>query len=153
MAVLAFLRGLVVVRVRREDGVDTRARGEFFRFFYRLVRRVRGCAGNDGDASGGDFDGRVDDVQPFVVRESRSLAGGAAGDEEIDARFDLPRDQIAQGGVVDGAVLMKRSDQSGAASTKLHRDKIARMSGEGKSCDRDHTGAEARWFLPASRGP
>ena len=96
------------------------------------MRRVRGCAGDDGDASRDDFDGGVDNVQPFIMGQSRSLARGAARYKEVDARFYLPRDQIAQGGVVDGAVLMERSNQSGAASTELHRDKIARMSGEGK---------------------
>jgi hypothetical protein len=66
----------------------------------------------------------------------------------------LPRDQIAQGGVVDGAVLMKRGDQSGAASTKLHRDKIARMSGEGKSCDGDHRSCRGgRLRPPRDREP
>jgi hypothetical protein len=43
--------------------------------------------------------------------------------------------------------LMKRGDESGAASTKLHRDKIARMSGEGKSCDGDHRSCRADAFV------
>ena len=67
MAVLALLRGLVVVGRGGEDGVDPGARGDFFRFLDRFVSGVGGGAGDDGHASGRHFDGRVDDVQPFVV--------------------------------------------------------------------------------------
>jgi hypothetical protein len=95
-----------------------------------LVRGVGSCSGDNGHAAGCHFDGGVDDVEPLIARECWSLAGGAAGNEEVDAGVDLPRDQVAQSGVVDGAILMKGSDEGGAASTELHRDKIARMKGE-----------------------
>ena len=133
MAVLAFLRGLVVVGRGGEDAVDAGARGDFFRLLDGVVRGVGGRAGHDGDASGDDFDGGVDDVQPFVVGERGSLAGGAAGNQEINAGLDLPRDQIAQGSVVDGAVLMKRSYERSATSTELHRNRITRVRVEGNS--------------------
>src|SRR5215469_1848886 len=135
MAILAFLRRLVVVGRGRQDGVHTGARGEFPRFFYCFVCGIGRCAGYDGDAPGGDFDRRIDDMQPLVAGESRCLASGAARNKEIDAGFNLPRDQIAQGSVVESAILTEWSDQSRAASTKLHRDKIARMRTEGKSCE------------------
>ena len=97
------------------------------RLLDRIVRGVGSRAGDDGHASGRDFDRGVDYAQPFVVSERGSLAGGAAGHEKIDARFDLPRDQIAQGRVVDGAILMKRSDECSATATELHRNRIARV--------------------------
>src|SRR5579872_3543242 len=154
MAILAFLRGLVVVRRGREDRVDARTLGEFFGFGNGIVRGIGGCARHDRDASRGDFDGGVDDMQPFVVRESRSFAGGAAGNKEINAGFDLPGDEIAQGYVVDGAILMKGRYKSGATSTKLHRDKIARMGIEGKLCERGHSfpGAKAPISTSFERG-
>ena len=101
-------------------------------FLDGFVRGVGRGSGDDGDASGYDFDGGVDDVQPFVVGERGRLAGGAAGNKKIDSRFDLPRDQIAQGCVVDGAILMKGSYEGGATATELHRNRITRMRVEGK---------------------
>ncbi len=139
MAVLAFLRGLVVVGRGGEDGVDSGARGDFFGFLDCVVRGVRRGSGDDGDASGGDFDGGVDHVEPFVVGERGRLAGGAAGNEKINAGLDLPRDQIAQGCVVDGAILMKRSYECGATATELHRNRIARVRVEGNSVGSSQT--------------
>src|SRR5580765_1741264 len=81
------------------------------------------------------------------MRESRGLASRAARDQEIDTGFNLPRDEITERGVIDRAVLMKRSDQSSAASTKLHRDTVARMSSRGKSRDRDHKVNQGRAAL------
>jgi hypothetical protein len=132
MAVLAFLRGLVVVRRRGEDGADSGACGDLFRLLDRVVRRVRSRSGDDGDASGHNFDRGIDHVQPFVVGERGRLAGGAARNQKINARLDLPRNQIAQGCVVDRTILMKRSYQCGATATELHRNKITRMRAEGK---------------------
>ena len=151
MAILALLRGLVVVGRGGEDGVDSGARGDFFCLFDRVVRGVGGGAGDDGNASGCDFDGGVDHVEPFVVRESGSLAGGAAGNEEINAGFDLPCDQIAQGCVVDGAVLMKGSDEGGATATELHRNKITRMGSDGNSGGRRAHVGSAEFAGVASR--
>jgi hypothetical protein len=132
VAILAFLRGLVVVGRRGEDCVDSRPAGEFFGLFYGFVCSVGRSAGDDGDAASGDFDGCVDDVQPFVVRERGRFTGRAAGNEEIDARVDLPCDQVAQGRVVERAILMERSNQRSAAAAKLHGNKIARMLQERK---------------------
>jgi hypothetical protein len=54
------------------------------------------------------------------VGERRSFSSGTTGDEEIDARFDLPRDQIAQRVFVDSAVLRERCDQSRTTAAELH---------------------------------
>src|SRR6266567_3773060 len=131
VTILTFLRWLVVVGGRGEDGVDSGARGDFFGSLDRVVRGVGSGAGDDGNASGGDLDRGVDHVQPFVVGEGWSLAGGATGYEKINTGFDLPGDQVAQGCVVNGTVLMKRSDECGATATELHRNKIARIGDEG----------------------
>ncbi len=132
VAILAFLRRLVVVRRGGQYGVDAGPGGNFFGFGNGVLGGVRSGSGDNGHAAGNDFDGEVDDVQPFVVRESWSFAGGAAGNQEINSGFDLPGHQVAQGRLVDGAVLTKWSYQRGAASTELHRIKIARMEEDGK---------------------
>ncbi len=133
MPVLAFLRGLVVVRGGGENCVDSGTCGNLFRFFDRLMGCVGGRAGDDRHASGGDFNGGVDYEEPFVVGESGSLAGGAAGYKKVDSRLELPRHQVAQGSVVDGAILTKGSYECSAAATELHRNRIARVGAEGKS--------------------
>ena len=126
--------------------VDSGTRGEFFGFLDRFVRGVGRSSGDDGDAPGCDFDGGVDHVQPFIVSERGRLAGGAAGNEKINAGLDLPRDQIAQGCVVDRAILMKRSYERGATATELHRNRITRMRVEGNSTAQfTNTSSFARW--------
>src|SRR5580700_4116038 len=66
------------------------------------------------------------------MRQSGSFASGAAGNQKIDSGLDLPCHQVAQGRLVDGAVLTKRGYKSGTASTKLHENKIARIGGLAK---------------------
>src|ERR1700694_4096488 len=58
------------------------------------------------------------------MREGRRLTGRATGNQEINPRFHLPRHQVAQGSVIDGAILSKRSDQSRTTATELHEIKI-----------------------------
>ena len=132
MAVLALLRGLVVIGIGGEDVVDAGAGGDFFGLLDRVVSGVGRRSGHDGDASGDNFDGGVDHIKPLVVSECGRFAGGAAGYKKIDAGLDLPRDQIAQSNIVDGAILMKGSYQCGATATELHRNRIARVRVEGK---------------------
>ncbi len=117
MAVLTFLRGLVVVGRSRQDGVDARARRYFLSFGHCFLRRVGSCAGDDRNASGDDFDGHVDDAQPLVVRESRRFPGRAARNQEIDPGFHLPGDEIPQSGFIYSAVLGERRDESGTAAS------------------------------------
>src|ERR1700720_144788 len=66
------------------------------------------------------------------MRQSRSFARSAAGNQKINSGLDLPCHQVAQGRFVDGAVLTERSYESGTASTKLHENKITRMGGLAK---------------------
>ena len=124
MAILAFLRGLVVVGRSGEDRVHARPRSDFFRFGHCFLRGVRGRAGHDGHASGGDFDGHVDHVQPFVVRERGRLAGGAARNQKVNSGFDLPCDQIAQSSFIHGAVGSKRRHEGSTTSSELHGIRI-----------------------------
>src|SRR5208282_6232460 len=126
--VLALLRRLVVVGRRGQDGVDAWPRGYFFRFGHSLVRRVGSGAGDDGHASGGDFNGYVDNAQPLIVGECGSFSRGAAGNQEVDARFDLPGDQVAQCVFVDSTVLRERCDQSGTTASQLHGSRITLLA-------------------------
>ena len=52
--------------------------------------------------------------------ESGRFSGSAAGNQEVNARFNLPRYQITQRIFVDRAVLGKRCDQSGTTASELH---------------------------------
>ena len=122
MPVLSFLGGLVVVRRGGEDRVDSRPCRDFLSLLNRILRGVRRRPSNNRHASSRHLDRYVNDAQPFVVRQSRSLARGPAGNQKINARLKLPSDQVAQGSFVNGAVLVKRGDQRGTASTQLHRD-------------------------------
>src|SRR5450631_263680 len=133
MAILPLLRGLVVVRRGSKDVIHPGARGDLFGFFDCIVRGVGGRAGHDRYASGDHFDRRIDYIEPFVVGERRSLAGGAAGNQKINAGLDLPCDQIAQGRVVEGTILMKGSYEGSATATELHRNRIARVGVKGNS--------------------
>ena len=94
--------------------------GNFFRFGHRLMRGIGSGPRDDGHTSGDDFDGQVDDAQPFIVSECGSLSGGAAGNQKIDARFDLPGDQIAQRSFIDRAVLGERRNQGSTTASELH---------------------------------
>jgi hypothetical protein len=67
------------------------------------------------------------------VGERGSLAGGAAGNQKINPGLDLPCDQIAQGRVVEGTILMKGSYEGSATATELHRNRIARVGVKGNS--------------------
>lgn len=60
------------------------------------------------------------------MAESRRLASGPAGDQEIYARLDLPCHEVAQSSVINRAILMERCDQRGTTATELHVNKIAR---------------------------
>ena len=126
------MRRFVVVGRGGEDGVDSGTSGDFLGFLHGFVRRVGRGSGNDRNAPRSDFDRGIDDVEPFVVGQRGRFASGAAGNEEINSRIDLPGDETAQARVVDGAVLMKRRDESGTAASELHRDRITRMESEGK---------------------
>src|SRR5947208_5667428 len=126
MAVLAFLRRLVVVGRSSEDRVYSRARRSFLRFRDCFVSGIRGGAGNYGNASGREFDSDIDYIQPLVVCERRRFTRCAAGDEEVDSGFNLPGDQIAQGSVVNCGVLTKGSEEDSTTASAVPANKITR---------------------------
>ena len=68
------------------------------------MRVVAAGAGEDGHLALGLFDRDLDDAEVLVAGERRALAGGAAGDQKIDARFDLAAHQPAQSRFVQRAV-------------------------------------------------
>ena len=58
--------------------------------------------------------------------ERRRFTRRAAGDEKIDSGFNLPRNKVAQGSVVNCAILTKGSNEGGTTSSELHETKITR---------------------------
>ena len=111
----AGLAGLVVVGGDMEQGVGSGVLG--------VLRQVdggggvvRARAGNhlypvvhplDAELHGGDV---------FPDGHGGRLAGGAADAHRVHAGFDLSVDQLAEGVVVDGAVVVKGGDQGGAGA-------------------------------------
>src|SRR5206468_720810 len=89
-----------------------------------IVSGVGSRAGHNGHPARCHFDGGIDYLQPLVVRKSWRLASSAAGNQEVDSGFHLPGYEVPQCGVINGAILMKRGYEGGAASTKLHAIKI-----------------------------
>ena len=74
----------------------------------------------DRDATGGGFDGDLDDAQPLLRGEGRGLPGGATGDEERDAAGNLPVHVSAQCGLVERTILSEGGDERGAAAGEIH---------------------------------
>ena len=88
MLVEAFLRGLVVVRRDGENAVG--AQGfDFVREFDDFVGVVAAGAGEHGNFALGLFQRDLHHAQMLGASERRALAGGAAGNQEIDAGLDL----------------------------------------------------------------
>src|SRR6202034_2708792 len=129
--VLSLLCRLVVVRRGSKNGVNSGPRSNFFGFFHGLVRRVRGSSRHDRHAPSRYLDGRVNYMKPFIVRESRCLAGSAAGNQKIYSGLHLPCHQIPQSSVINRTILMKRSYKCRTAATELHANKITLMGGHG----------------------
>src|SRR5213080_1182025 len=77
-------------------------------------------------AAGREFDSNIDYIQPLVMGERRRFTRRAAGDEKIDSGFNLPRNKVAQGSVVNCAILTKGSNEGGTTSSELHETKITR---------------------------
>ena len=91
MLVEAFLRGLVVVGSDGENAVG--AQGfDLVGQFDDFVGVVAAGAGQHGDFAFGFFQRDLHHAQMLGAGERGALAGGAAGDEEIDAGLDLAAD-------------------------------------------------------------
>ena len=117
VAVLSFLRRLVVVRRCGENAIDPRPGPQLPGLGDRILGRIRSGTGHNRYSPSRYFNRDIENLQPFIMRKRGRFAGGAAGDQKIDARFQLPRDQVAQGSLVDGAVLLEGSDQCRTAAT------------------------------------
>ena len=111
------LVGPVVVRRDDEGGVGP----EGGRAAGGLDRRTRVVGPGPGDDRGrvgptalrDGLDGDLDAPVALGGRERGRLAGGADGDEAVDAGEDLPRGQRAIGGLVDGRRGGERGDERG----------------------------------------
>ncbi len=126
----AFLRGLVVVGGHEQRGVGAG--------FFRLDGEGDGFAGGVGAgagdhfaAPGGELDGAADDVEVLLVVEGGRFAGGADGDDAVDARGDLRFDEGGEGSVVKGIVAKRRDERRDGAGK--HRARLLRdLAAEGK---------------------
>src|SRR5579885_3812866 len=83
-----------------------------------MLRVVSAGASKHRDLALGLFERDFDNAQALVSRERRALARCPARNQEINAGFDLPANQIAQGGIIQRHVPAKRSDQSRPATSK-----------------------------------
>ena len=113
----AFLRGLVVIGSDGEDAVGA----EFLDFVGErddFGGVVAAGAGEDRDLALGDFEGELNDAEMLGMRERGAFPGGAAGDEEVDARVELALDERAESGFVERAVGAKWRYECGAGSGK-----------------------------------
>src|SRR5262245_34946087 len=100
MLIQAFLRGLVVIGRDREDGVGAESliAVNFLDHFARVVS-ARPC--DYSDAAFRFFNRQFNDASLFVVAHRYALASGAAGDDEVNAVFDLKLDEAAKGRFVN----------------------------------------------------
>jgi hypothetical protein len=105
----AFLGGLVVVGRDGEDAAHAQV-FEFARQFDDFARVVAARAAQHRHAALGLIDRDLDNAQVFGAREGGAFAGGAAGDQEVDARIYLAAHQTPQGCFVERLVWVERSD-------------------------------------------
>ena len=97
MLVLAFLRGLVVVRHDLQLAVGADLFGELGQLD-GFARGVGTAAGHDGHALGGLFYGDADDFAVFFDVHRGRLARGAHHADAVGALGDVPVDQFAKVG-------------------------------------------------------
>ena len=111
VAILPFLRRLVVIACHRQHGIGTHRLGElgqFDGFDGGIAARAR----DHRHAACGFRDADLDHPAMLVMGQGRRFAGGATGNQAVGAFGDLPRDQLAESGLVQLAVL-HRGDESG----------------------------------------
>src|SRR5690349_16900 len=77
---------------------------------------VRRGACHDRNTTFRLLDGDLDDAFMLVDGHRRGLAGAATWHQEVDALLDLPVDERTERAFVDGAVVIKRRDEGGAAT-------------------------------------
>ena len=119
MSYEAPLRGLIVVRSDREQGVNA-AFLRFVRELYRVVGVVAACARNDGHTVVCDFNAELDDVDMLLGGEGLCLARSPADHDGVRAFFDLILDKLSETVVVNALVLVKRCDDGDACAGKKY---------------------------------
>ncbi len=124
MLELSLLRRTVVVGVGAENSSHTSNLGCRARLGDGFTGRVVGAPRPDGNSATCCLRHNLDDAQPLLIIERRSLCCGAAGHQKVDAARNLPFDQRTQRGFVDrrlrASARRKRSHQSRAASSQFH---------------------------------
>src|SRR5215471_3123854 len=117
MLVQAFLSGLAVIGGDGKNAVDTHG-SKFLREGNYFGGVVSTCAGEHRYTTFGQIQGQLHDTEMLFMRESGALAGGAAGNQEIDSRVELALHQQAQRRFIQGTVGTKRSNHRRTASNK-----------------------------------
>ena len=114
MAVVAFLRRLVVIGTDQERAVGADALGE--------ARQADGLAGAVGAGAGHHLDPARrpladggDDALVLLMVQGRRLAGGTHGGQAVGALLDVPIDQLEQRREVDLPVAERRDQRDGQA--------------------------------------
>ena len=115
MLVEALLCGLVVIGCHRKNSLDAEP-GDLLDERRNPVRSVASHAGKDRHLAPCLFDHDTDHAEIFFVLERGRLAGGAAGDKEINPLAELELDEPAQRLDVDRAGLRERRHQSRATT-------------------------------------
>ncbi len=103
MAVQAFLRWFVVVRIHAEAG----GRADFFGGLVQLDCLAGGVgagAADDGHSAGGELDRQLDDTDVLFDVEGWRFAGGADGNQAVDAAANLKFDLLPQSIFIDFAL-------------------------------------------------
>src|SRR6267143_4005104 len=112
-----FLRRLVVIGCDREEPIYTES-GKLAREGDDFRGVITACTPEDWHLTLSQFDGDLNDAKMFFVRERGALAGCSAGNEEVDACLDLPKDQTTKSRFVERTVGTKRGDKCGAGAGK-----------------------------------
>ena len=139
-----FLAGLVVIRGDEQERVGSGFVGALGQV-EGFGRGVGARAGHDRDAAGGELDRLTDDFDMLVVVESRGFAGGADGDQAVDASCDLEFDQLLQ--VIPG----HRSIEEGGDQSRMgsHESAGAEGAARGVGTGRRHwAGSDPRTNRP-----
>ena len=139
-----FLAGLVIIRGHEQEGVGAGFVGTL-REVEGFGRGVGARAGHDRDAASGELDRLADDFDVLVVVEGGGLAGGADGDQAVDAVLDLEFDQLLQ--VIPG----HRSIEEGGDQSRMgsHESAGAEGAARGVGTGRRHwAGCDPRTNRP-----
>ena len=79
--------------------------------FDRLGRRIRASAGDHRHTAASGLNAKFNHPAVFIVTQGSGLAGGADGNEAVDAAGDLALDQGHEGAFVDLAIAERRDER------------------------------------------